>query len=217
MRAPNSPRTPIASQPLTSSTASNRANSRSTAPARGNRHDRQRPHPPLPDHGRCAQTTVNSESSQNSPNRNGKGCCKSLCGRASKRVVFLDESPAPEIGGRGSAMARQPGFFDGEERLKALSAAGNPLERWDRRRVLAAVFAAMACSVGTAFAQPATPSQSPIIAPPSSPARPPRPPPRQELRPPRPTGPRRWYWSRGRWQWNGRHWVWLSGSWRIRR
>jgi hypothetical protein len=29
----------------------------------------------------------------------------------------------------GSAMAGQPGFFDGEERLKALSAAGDPLER----------------------------------------------------------------------------------------
>jgi transposase, IS5 family len=27
------------------------------------------------------------------------------------------------------AMAGQPGFFDGEERLKALSAAGDPLER----------------------------------------------------------------------------------------
>ena len=26
-------------------------------------------------------------------------------------------------------MAGQPGFFDGEERLKALSAAGDPLER----------------------------------------------------------------------------------------
>jgi transposase, IS5 family len=30
---------------------------------------------------------------------------------------------------RGSAMAGQPGFFDGDERLKALSAAGDPLER----------------------------------------------------------------------------------------
>ena len=29
----------------------------------------------------------------------------------------------------GSAMAGQPGFFDGEERLKALSASGDPLER----------------------------------------------------------------------------------------
>jgi transposase, IS5 family len=29
----------------------------------------------------------------------------------------------------GSAMAGQPGFFDGDERLKALSAAGDPLER----------------------------------------------------------------------------------------
>ena len=27
-------------------------------------------------------------------------------------------------------MAGQPGFFDGEERLKALSAAGDPLERF---------------------------------------------------------------------------------------
>src|SRR4051812_19323701 len=27
------------------------------------------------------------------------------------------------------AMAGQPGFFDGDERLKALSAAGDPLER----------------------------------------------------------------------------------------
>src|SRR5262249_5215140 len=33
------------------------------------------------------------------------------------------------LGTRGSAMAGQPGFFDGEERLKALSAAGDPLER----------------------------------------------------------------------------------------
>src|SRR4029077_17099134 len=29
-------------------------------------------------------------------------------------------------------MAGQPGFFDGEERLKALSAAGDPLERLSR-------------------------------------------------------------------------------------
>jgi hypothetical protein len=29
----------------------------------------------------------------------------------------------------GSAMAGQPGFFDSDERLKALSAAGDPLER----------------------------------------------------------------------------------------
>jgi hypothetical protein len=29
----------------------------------------------------------------------------------------------------GSAMAGQPGFFDSDERLKALSAAGGPLER----------------------------------------------------------------------------------------
>jgi hypothetical protein len=28
-------------------------------------------------------------------------------------------------------MAGQPGFFDDEERLKALSAAGDPLERFD--------------------------------------------------------------------------------------
>src|SRR5215469_6197425 len=32
----------------------------------------------------------------------------------------------------GSAMAGQPGFFDGEERLKALSASGDPLERLAR-------------------------------------------------------------------------------------
>jgi transposase, IS5 family len=29
-------------------------------------------------------------------------------------------------------MARQPGLFDGEDRLKALSAAGDPLERLAR-------------------------------------------------------------------------------------
>jgi hypothetical protein len=29
-------------------------------------------------------------------------------------------------------MAAQPGFFDGDERLKALSAAGDPLERLSR-------------------------------------------------------------------------------------
>jgi hypothetical protein len=34
-----------------------------------------------------------------------------------------------ELGNGGSAMARQPGFFDSDERLKALSAAGDPLER----------------------------------------------------------------------------------------
>jgi IS5 family transposase len=33
------------------------------------------------------------------------------------------------LGCGGSAMAGQPGFFDGEDRLKALSAAGDPLER----------------------------------------------------------------------------------------
>jgi transposase, IS5 family len=32
-------------------------------------------------------------------------------------------------GDGGSAMAGQPGFFDSDERLKALSAAGDPLER----------------------------------------------------------------------------------------
>jgi hypothetical protein len=31
--------------------------------------------------------------------------------------------------GLGSAMAGHAGFFDGEERLRALSAAGDPLER----------------------------------------------------------------------------------------
>ena len=34
-----------------------------------------------------------------------------------------------DLGIGGSAMAGQPGFFDGDERLKALSAAGDPLER----------------------------------------------------------------------------------------
>jgi hypothetical protein len=34
-----------------------------------------------------------------------------------------------ELGDGGSAMAGQPGFFDSDERLKALSAAGDPLER----------------------------------------------------------------------------------------
>jgi IS5 family transposase len=34
-----------------------------------------------------------------------------------------------DLGDGGSAMAGQPGFFDGEERLKALSASGDPLER----------------------------------------------------------------------------------------
>jgi|SRR5215472_2741185 len=34
-----------------------------------------------------------------------------------------------ELGMRGTAMAGQPGFFDGDEWLKALSAAGDPLER----------------------------------------------------------------------------------------
>jgi transposase, IS5 family len=29
----------------------------------------------------------------------------------------------------GSALAGQPGFLDGDERLKVLSAAGDPLER----------------------------------------------------------------------------------------
>jgi hypothetical protein len=33
------------------------------------------------------------------------------------------------VGDGGSAMAGQPGFFDSDERLKALSAAGDPLER----------------------------------------------------------------------------------------
>jgi len=45
-------------------------------------------------------------------------------------VVFEGESAAPGIGGYGgSAMTEQPGFFDSDERLKALSAAGGPLER----------------------------------------------------------------------------------------
>jgi transposase, IS5 family len=34
-----------------------------------------------------------------------------------------------KLGNGGSAMAGQPGFFDSDERLKALSAAGDPLER----------------------------------------------------------------------------------------
>jgi transposase, IS5 family len=33
------------------------------------------------------------------------------------------------LGMGGSAIAGQPGFFDSDERLKALSAAGDPLER----------------------------------------------------------------------------------------
>jgi hypothetical protein len=33
------------------------------------------------------------------------------------------------LGMRGLAIAGQPGFFDGDERLQALSAAGDPLER----------------------------------------------------------------------------------------
>jgi hypothetical protein len=68
----------------------------------------------------------------------------------------------------------------------------------DRRKMLAAALAAMACPVVGAFAQP----------------RPPMPPPRHEIRPPRPAGPRRWYWSRGFWRWNGRRWVWISGRWK---
>jgi hypothetical protein len=67
-----------------------------------------------------------------------------------------------------------------------------------RRRMLAAVLAAVACPVGGAIAQP----------------RPPMPPPRREVRPARPRGPRRWHWSRGRWRWNGRRWAWTSGRWR---
>jgi hypothetical protein len=53
------------------------------------------------------------------------------------------------------------------------------LSTLDRRTMLAAVLAAMACPVCGAFAQPATPS------------RPPMPPPRSQVRPRRPPGPRR--------------------------
>ena len=72
----------------------------------------------------------------------------------------------------------------------------------DRRRILAAAFVAMACTVGSVLAQPPPPF------------RPPMPPPRHQVRPPRPPGPHRWYWSQGRWRWNGRRWVWISGRWR---
>ena len=47
-----------------------------------------------------------------------------------KTDCFLGRMPAAEMGDAGGwAMVGQPGFFDGDERLKALSAAGDPLER----------------------------------------------------------------------------------------
>jgi hypothetical protein len=45
------------------------------------------------------------------------------------RLILRTNRLIPARGCGGSAMAGQSGFFDGEERLKALSAAGDPLER----------------------------------------------------------------------------------------
>jgi Alcohol dehydrogenase GroES-like domain len=49
-------------------------------------------------------------------------------GASKDRLFFGTNRAIPAWGCGGSARAGQPGFFDGEDRLKALSAAGDPLE-----------------------------------------------------------------------------------------
>jgi len=49
-----------------------------------------------------------------------------------KTAGFSPGNGTLQAGEWGSAMAGQPGFFDSDERLKALSAAGDPLDGWRR-------------------------------------------------------------------------------------
>jgi hypothetical protein len=49
-----------------------------------------------------------------------------------KTAGFSPGNGPLQAGEWGSAMAGQPGFFDSDERLKALSAAGDPLDGWRR-------------------------------------------------------------------------------------